>query len=265
MRSSTPPLAVEIPEKKVPHRSTPLISVIVPTYNAEATVLETIDSICHQTFSDFELIVIDDGSTDRTLARVRSVRDQRVRIFTGSNRGLAESRNRGIERSGGEFISFIDADDMWTPDKLELQLKALHCHTDAALAYSWTAFVDSAGRFLFAKEPSWFEGDVYMDLIRNCNFVASGSNILVRRSCAMAVGGFDTSLEAAHDWDSAYGSPPDGRSQSCPVIRFSIVFRSTPCPPMPCEPSETACCCARERALQFPLSLPANVPRVFRA
>ena len=181
-------LTRRVAEQEVRHRPAPLISIIVPAYNAEATLLETIDSIRHQTFSDFELIVIDDGSTDQTLAHVQSVRDPRVRIFTYPNQGLAASRNRGIEWSAGEFISFIDADDMWTPDKLELQLDALRRRPGAALAYSWTAFVDSDGRFLFAKEPSRFEGDVYADLLRNCNFVASGSNILVRRSCAVAVG-----------------------------------------------------------------------------
>jgi glycosyltransferase involved in cell wall biosynthesis len=216
-------VAGEITEQRVRHRPAPLISVIVPAYNAEATVLETIDSIRHQTFSDFELIVIDDGSTDRTLARVQSVRDPRVRTFTCSNQGLAASRNRGIERSVGEFISFIDADDMWTPDKLELQLEALRRHPDVALAYSWTAFVDSGGRFLFAKEPSWFEGDVYMDLLRNCNFLASGSNILVRRNCVIAVGGFDTSLEAAHDWD--FGLRIAARWPFAVVPRYQILYR----------------------------------------
>jgi glycosyltransferase involved in cell wall biosynthesis len=194
-------LPPHLTEQKARRRLPPLISVIVPAYNAEATLLETIDSVRHQTLTDFELIVIDDGSTDQTAARVRSVRDARARIITCTNRGLAASRNRGIEWSTGQYISFIDADDMWTPDKLEHQLDALRRRPDAALAYSWTAFVDEDGRFLFAKEPSRFEGDVYADLLRYSNFVASGSNILVRRDCAIAVGGFDATLEAAHDWD----------------------------------------------------------------
>jgi glycosyltransferase involved in cell wall biosynthesis len=179
----------------------PLISVVIPAYNAEATLLQTIDSVLEQSFTDFELIVIDDGSTDRTPARARTVRDPRVRTLTFPHAGLAVSRNRGIERSMGEYIAFIDADDMWTRDKLEGQVDALRRHPSAALAYSWTAFVDAEGKFLFAKAPCWFEGNVYADLLRNCNFVASGSNILVRRSCAIAVEGFDATLEAAHDWD----------------------------------------------------------------
>jgi glycosyltransferase involved in cell wall biosynthesis len=201
----------------------PLISVIVPAYNAEATLLETIDSILQQTFFDFELLVIDDGSTDGTLARVRSVRDPRVRSFTCPNGGLAVSRNRGIEWSVGEFLAFIDADDMWTPDKLERQLDALRRRPSAALAYSWTAFIDSDGRLLFVKEPSWFEGDVCTDLLRNCNFVASGSNLLVRRSCAVAVGGFDATLEAAHDWDFCLRIA--ARWPFAVVPRYQILYR----------------------------------------
>ena len=204
-------------------RRTPLISVVVPAYNAAGTVLETIDSICRQTFIDFELIIINDGSTDGTLARLQSVTDPRLRIVTCLNQGLAAARNRGIELAEGEFISFIDADDLWTPDKLELQLQALRGREGAALAYSWTAFVDSNGRFLFAKEPSRFEGEVYEDLLRNCNFVASGSNMLVRRSCAMSVGGFDTTLEAAHDWD--FCQRIAARWPFALVPRYQILYR----------------------------------------
>ena len=215
-------LTRRVTEQEVRHGRAPLVSVIVPAHNAEATLLETIDSIRHQTLSDFELIVIDDGSTDQTLARVQSVRDPRIRIFTYPNQGLAASRNRGIEWSAGEFISFIDADDTWTPDKLELQLDALRQRPGAALAYSWTAFVDSDGRFLFAKEPSRFEGDVYADLLQNC-FVASGSNILVRRNCAAAVGGFDATLEAAHDWDFCLRIA--ARWPFAVVPRYQILYR----------------------------------------
>jgi glycosyltransferase involved in cell wall biosynthesis len=205
------------------HRVQPLISVVVPAYNAEATLLQTINSILYQTFTDFELIVIDDGSTDRTLARAQSVRDPRLRSLTFPNAGLAVSRNRGIEWSTGEYIAFIDADDMWTPDKLERQLDALRRRPSAALAYSWTAFVDLEGRLLFVKEPSWFEGEVCTDLLRNCNFVASGSNILVRRNCAVAVGGFDATLEAAHDWDFCLRIA--ARWPFALVPRYQILYR----------------------------------------
>lgn len=202
--------------------TSPVISVVVPTYNAQATLLETIDSIRRQTFSDFELIVIDDGSTDDTLRRLQGVHDPRLRVFRYPNAGLAEARNRGIDRSRGEFISFIDADDLWTPDKLALQLDALRRHPEAALAYSWTAFIDRKGSYLFAKEPCHFEGDVHADLLRSC-FVASGSNILVRRSCVEAVGSFDTALGAAQDWDFCLRVA--ARSSFVVVPHYQVLYR----------------------------------------
>jgi glycosyltransferase involved in cell wall biosynthesis len=200
----------------------PLISVVIPAYNAEATVLETIESVRAQTFSAFELIVIDDGSTDGTPRRLGTIHDTRLRIFRYPNAGLAVARNRGLQKSRGEFVSFIDADDLWTPDKLELQLEALRRRPAAALAYSWTAFVDAMGGFLFAKEPFSREGDVFADLLRE-NFIASGSNILVRRACAVAVGCFDTTLHAAHDWN--FCLQVAARWPFALVPRYQILYR----------------------------------------
>jgi glycosyltransferase involved in cell wall biosynthesis len=200
----------------------PLVSVIVPVYNAETTLPDTIDSIQRQTFQNFELIVIDDGSTDGTLEWVRSVRDRRLQVFSYPNGGLAVARNRGIERSQGEFISFIDSDDLWTPDKLTLQLQALSQQPEAALAYSWTALVDEQGDFLFAKDASYCEGDVYAELLQHC-FVASGSNVLVRKSCALAVGGFDTAVPAAGDWQFCLRVA--ARWRFAVVPRYQILYR----------------------------------------
>ncbi|WP_329607065.1 glycosyltransferase family A protein [Planktothrix agardhii] len=102
----------------------PLISVIIPAYNAEKTIQETIYSVLKQTWQDFELIVINDGSQDATLEVLSSIQDPRLRILSYSNAGLASSRNRGITEATGEYISFMDADDLWTPDKLEAQFQA---------------------------------------------------------------------------------------------------------------------------------------------
>ena len=200
----------------------PLISVVVPLHNGEETLPQTIDSVCRQTLADFELIVIDDGSTDRALEFLESVRDPRLRVFRYANSGLGVARNRGIERSRGEFISFIDSDDLWTPDKLALQLQALRQQPEAALAYSWTAFVDQHGDFLFAKDASFCEGDVYVELLRHC-FVASGSNILVRKSCALTVGGFDTALPAAQDWEFCLRVA--ARWRFAVVPRYQVLYR----------------------------------------
>ncbi|NEO69724.1 glycosyltransferase [Moorena sp. SIO3H5] len=178
----------------------PTISVIVPVYNGEKTILETIQSIQAQTFSDFELIVINDGSTDGTLDVISTVNDHRLKVFSYENGGLPVARNRGIRRSRGEFITFIDADDLWKPDKLELQLAALEKKPEAGVAYSWTAFIDENSKFLFAWQPLYWEDNVYPQLLIR-NFISSGSNIMVKRKYIEAAGEFDPSLKSVEDWD----------------------------------------------------------------
>ncbi len=177
------------------------ISVIIPAYNAERTIQETVESIRQQTFQDFELIVINDGSTDRTLKLLQTTKDERLKIFSYENGGNALARNRGIFHATGEFISFIDADDLWTPDKLELQLIALQQHPEVAVAYSWTSyFMDGQEKSVFPYKPVFFEGNVYDKLLVN-NFIASGSNILFRRKAIESVGEFEPTLQRCADWD----------------------------------------------------------------
>jgi glycosyltransferase involved in cell wall biosynthesis len=181
----------------------PSISVIIPTYNADRTILETIESVQNQTFTDFEIIVINDGSTDRTLEVLQSVSDDRLKIFTYENSGASTARNRGIACAAGDYLTFIDADDLWAPDKLELQLAALREPPEAGVAYSWTIFMQEekdGSRSLHAGEPVLHQGDVHAELLI-CNFIASGSNILMRKQVIDQVGLFDTNLARTEDWD----------------------------------------------------------------
>lgn len=180
--------------------SVPTISVIIPAYNAAKTILETIQSIQQQTCSDFELIVINDGSTDNTLDVLATVADPRLKVFSYENGGLPVARNRGIERATGNYLTFIDADDLWTPDKLEAQLEALQHHPDTGAVYSWTAFIDENSQFLYAWKPLYFQGNVYPNLLIE-NFISSGSNIMVRRQYIDLAGRFDPTLKSAEDWD----------------------------------------------------------------
>ena len=177
-----------------------MISVIIPVYNGEQTIRKTINSVLNQTFSDFELIVINDGSQDSTLEIVSSIPDSRIKIFSYPNSGQAISRNRGIERASGEFIAFLDADDLWKPNKLEAQLKALEANPQAAVAYSWTDFIDKDGQFLGTGTRINYSGNVYEKLLVR-NFLEHGSNPLIRRQALIEVGGFDGSLTPAEDWD----------------------------------------------------------------
>lgn len=176
----------------------PLISVIIPAYNASQTIRETIETVFKQSFSDFELIVINDGSQDKTLDVLASIRDPRLKVFSYTNAGVSASRNRGLSHARGEFIAFLDADDLWTQDKLEAQLAALQENPQAAVAYSWTNIIDETGQFLRSGVHNSISGDVYEELLLN-NFLQSGSNPMIRRQALCEVGGFDESLAYSED------------------------------------------------------------------
>jgi glycosyltransferase involved in cell wall biosynthesis len=207
----------------------PLISVIIPAYNAERTIVETIQSVQQQTFQDFELIVINDGSKDRTLDLLQDIKDERVKIFSYKNSGLPTARNRGITQFKGEFIAFLDADDLWTPDKLELQLAVLKQHPKAGVAYSWTCFMDmdeqGKATSFHPSPPYTFEGNVYDKLLVS-DFIHSGSNTLIRKQVIDSVGGFDPTLKSCEDWD--YWLRLSAHWSFVVVPKHQILYRRTP-------------------------------------
>lgn len=178
----------------------PTISVVIPVYNGEKTIKETIESVLSQTWQDFEILVINDGSTDSTLEVVKSIPDSRIKIFSYNNAGPSASRNRGISYAAGEFIAFLDADDLWTPDKLEAQLKALQNNPQAAVAYSWTNHIDKSGNFLRTGSQIAVNGNAYEKLLL-VNFFEHGSNPLICKQALLEVGGFDESLRQGEDWE----------------------------------------------------------------
>lgn len=178
----------------------PLISVIVPAYNSEKTIGDTVESVLKQTLRDFELIVINDGSTDSTLKVLLSIQDPRLQVFSYPNAGSNPSRNRGFTHSSGEYIAFLDADDLWTPDKLEVQFKALQDNPQAAVAYSWCDRIDESSQWVAQGGHFSASGDVYAQLLL-INILENGSSPLIRREALNKVGTFDESLPAGQDWD----------------------------------------------------------------
>lgn len=179
----------------------PTISVIIPTYNNQNTILETIESIQKQSYSDLEILVINDGSTDKTLEVLKTVTDERLKIFSYENGGVSVARNRGISLAKGKYIAFIDADDLWTVDKLELQLMALQKNPKAGLAYSWTLIMNENGEQFHSCEPVLFEGNVYAQLLTRNFLISPSSNILVSQKALKSVGEFDPNLRYSEDWD----------------------------------------------------------------
>ncbi len=178
----------------------PSVSIIVPVYNGASTIRETLNSVLQQSVEDLELIVVDDGSTDNTLEVAASFDDPRLSVFSYPNAGVSTTRNRGVTHASADYVSFLDADDLWTPDKLARQLDALESSQKAAVAYSWTDYIDQTGQFIAHDQQVTFSGDVYGELLRR-DFLESASNATIRRQAFLAVGGFDSSLSGAADWD----------------------------------------------------------------
>jgi glycosyltransferase involved in cell wall biosynthesis len=205
----------------------PAVSIVIPAYNADRTILETIESVQNQTFTDFEIIVINDGSTDRTLEVLQSISDDRLKIFTYENGGVSTARNRGIAHAVGEFIAFLDSDDLWTPDKLELQYAALKHNPTAGVAYSWTQFMDEQGdtRIFRPAPPTQYAGQVYAQLLKG-DFIYSGSNVLVRRQAINEIGLFDPTLSGCDDWD--YWTRLAADWEFAVVSKYQILYRRSP-------------------------------------
>ncbi|MEL6927283.1 MAG: glycosyltransferase family A protein [Cyanobacteria bacterium J06600_6] len=179
-----------------------MISIIIPAYNASQTIKETIESVRQQTDNDWELIVVNDGSTDNTLAVIESINEPRLKIISSTNGGVAIARNRGIAEAQGKYLAFLDADDLWVANKLELQLKALQENPEAIVAYSWTCFMDEEeDGYVYHASPEYqYAGDVYPRLLEG-DFVHSGSNTLILKSALDKVGGFDPKCSGCEDWD----------------------------------------------------------------
>ena len=216
-------LFIVLPEAK----PMPSISVIVPLYNAERTIESTLKSVFCQTFTDLEVIVIDDGSTDSSLTKVEQLTDPRLQVYSFANAGAPASRNRGFARSCGDFIAFLDADDQWAKDKLAAQMAALQANPEAAIAYSWTEYIDKDDRVVAKGQTIKVtsQEDTYKRLLVN-NFLDSGSNPLIRREAVEAVGGFDETLQACQDYDFYLRLAM--RFRFVPVPRYQIRYRFSP-------------------------------------
>ena len=130
--------------------SAPVVSVIVPAYNAAATLPRTLESVRRQTFADYEIIVIDDGSSDATMVEVAEIAsiDPRVLVIRQSNAGVASARNSGIAQARGRFLAFLDADDTWDQNHLEIHVARFAQDPSLAVSFSATRYIDGADRFL---------------------------------------------------------------------------------------------------------------------
>lgn len=176
----------------------PTVSVIIPVFNGAAFVDKAIRSVLTQTFQDFEIIVVDDGSTDNTAKVVKAIVDDRVHYVYQPNQGPATARNNGIQRARGEFVAFLDSDDRWLPSKLEMQLRRLSEVPEAGLVHCAALIVDVEGN---AKgcHSARLEGQV-LDTLLMGNQIAT-SSVMVPCWVFDRVGVFDQNIRGPEDWE----------------------------------------------------------------
>ncbi len=178
----------------------PQVSVVIPAYNAARYLGQAIDSVLQQSFQDFEVIIVDDGSTDETASIVQSFADPRVHYLYQDNQERSRARNRGVSASTGEYIAFIDADDYFYPQKLAWQVAALNANLDIGLVAGGLAWVDDAGKELMLFKP-WLahpRPDLKYLLFRTLSNLGA---TLIRKRCIHLVGGFAENLSHCEDWD----------------------------------------------------------------
>jgi glycosyltransferase involved in cell wall biosynthesis len=177
-----------------------LVSLVIPTYNRADRVLMAIKSVFHQSFKDFELIIIDDASSDNTNEVVTNLHDPRiVYIRHERNKGAPVARNKGIKNAKGKYIALLDDDDEWLPEKLESQVELFERSPEnVGLVYTWAKVVDEKGSLL-REWRSNTRGSVLKEILKEC-FVPSPS-VMVKRECFEKVGLFDERFPSCQDWE----------------------------------------------------------------
>lgn len=180
----------------------PKISVIIPTYNTAKYLPEAIESVLAQTYTDLELIVIDDGSTDNTKEVVAPFLD-RIEFIETENYGPSKARNRAIRESSGEYVAFLDADDFWYPDKLDRQMTLFSKNRQYSLLHSDAS---ETRPYLSQEDSTWFSGKkhikaglAFSELLKQCFIILS--SVIVKRECLERVGVFDEKLKCWEGYD----------------------------------------------------------------
>jgi glycosyltransferase involved in cell wall biosynthesis len=175
------------------------VSVVIPAYNAERFVEQAIQSALQQSLPPREILVVDDGSQDRTRERARAA-GSIVGVLSQANAGVSVARNTGILQASGRYVAFLDADDMWLPEKLERQLATLADDTRCRAAYSFHVAVDDDLQPIeTVRAPR--RADTISDLLMIGNVVGTPSSVICERALLVELGGFDPALSLCADWD----------------------------------------------------------------
>jgi glycosyltransferase involved in cell wall biosynthesis len=181
---------------------TPEVSVIVPTFNRRAMAIEAVESVLAQRGAAFELIVVDDGSTDGTAGALHELRRAcgvPFAIEPGQNRGPAAARNRGAASASAAMLAFLDSDDLWMPDKLARQIAFMREHPEYAISQCEEIWVRDGRRVNPGRRHRKRSGDIFIDSLRTC--LISPSAVIMQAALLREMGGFDETMAAAEDYD----------------------------------------------------------------
>ncbi|MBI3616099.1 MAG: glycosyltransferase family 2 protein [Candidatus Omnitrophica bacterium] len=199
----------------------PTVSVIIPAYNKARTIRAAVRSVLEQTFTDLEILVVDDGSTDETPVRIQGL-SPRVRYFRQDRQGVSEARNRGIREAQGEIVAFLDGDDLWLPEKLQRQMGVLEQEPRVDAVQCSVYLVNDALEVLSARrcDP---KQDALLDFLLFRNLPGFGSTLLARKRRIESCGGFGRDLVILEDWDLACRLSRDNALKSLPD--FLVLYR----------------------------------------
>jgi glycosyltransferase involved in cell wall biosynthesis len=176
----------------------PRVSIIIPTYNRKAFVSQAVESVLAQSYEDYELIVVDDGSTDGTRKALQRY-EKRLLYLSQANQGVSAARNNGLTYAQGEFVAFLDSDDLWLPKKLAVQIAFMDRHPGAQICYTDEIWIRRGVRVNPKKRHAKYDGEIYPHCLSLC--IISPSSALMRRGLFVQVGGFDPGLPVCEDYD----------------------------------------------------------------
>jgi glycosyltransferase involved in cell wall biosynthesis len=176
----------------------PLISVIIPTFNRRHQAEEAVASVLSQTFTDFELIVVDDGSTDDTAAMLESYAPD-LTLIRQNNQGVSSARNKGVVNSRGKYLAFLDSDDLWHPTKLAVQTAFFKDKPDARICQTEEVWIRNGRRVNPRQRHAKPSGNIFIHSLELC--LVSPSAVMLEKALFDEMGGFDETLPACEDYD----------------------------------------------------------------
>lgn len=160
----------------------PLVTVVMPVYNVERYIEPCVNSVLQQTYQNIEIIIVDDATPDKSIEKISHINDERIRVVTQENRGLAGARNTGIRESSGKYVAFLDSDDFWHPDKISQHVQKLESNPDIGVSFSASQFVDEAGNNTNRIQQPLIKDNFSASQIFCRNPIGNGSAPVIRKS-----------------------------------------------------------------------------------